>query len=255
MKKMKPRLRELYFGDSASARRFRYWLLAFDLVTITFFIITSMFPETPPILLVEYTIAVFLIFDFSARLWLAKHKLKYLLEPLTIADLIVIGTLVLAAFIENWGFLRVIRLLRLLHSYQLLRDLRSRSAWFEENEQILKSSLNIVVFIFFVTALVYVLEVDAEAQINNYVDALYFTVTALTTTGFGDVTLQGTHGRLVAVVVMVVGVALFLRLIQTIFRREKVHHTCPGCGLDRHEHDAQYCKKCGVAVHIEHEGT
>ena len=55
-------------------------------------------------------------------------------------------------------------------------------------------------------------------QINNYADALYFTVTALTTTGFGDITLQGTSGRLLSVVVMIVGVTLFLRLAQVLFR-------------------------------------
>lgn len=254
MDKLNATIRELYFGRSRTARAFRYALLTFDVVTITFFIVTSMVPETLPILAAEFSIAVFLIFDYAARLIIARRKLRFVFEPLNIADLVVIGTLVAAPFIENWAFLRVLRALRLLRSYHLLRDLREHSRWFKANEEMLASLLNLVVFIFFSTALVYVLEAPSQSQINTYVDALYFTVATLTTTGFGDITLEGTHGRLLAVVIMVIGVALFLRLVQTIFRPNKVQYTCPDCGLNRHEPDAVHCKHCGRTVHIETEG-
>lgn len=79
-------------------------------------------------------------------------------------------------------------------------------------------------------------------------------MTTLTTTGFGDITLVGPSGRLLAVVIMVVGVALFLRLVQTIFRPEKVHYRCPDCGLTRHDPDAVHCKHCGRVLHITSEG-
>lgn len=254
MSNLKLTVKELYVGKSRAAQAFRYGLLVFDVVTIAFFIVTSMVPETLPILAVEYTIAAFLILDYAARLWLARRKLHFLVEPLNIADLVVIGTLVAAPFIENWAFLRVLRALRLLRSYHLLHDLRSHSSWFKANEEILGSLLNLIVFIFFVTALVYVLEAPTQSQINTYVDALYFTVATLTTTGFGDVTLEGTHGRLLAVIIMVIGVALFLRLVQTVFRPTKVHYTCPDCGLNRHDPDAVHCKHCGRTVHIATEG-
>ena len=70
---------------------------------------------------------------------------------------------------------------------------------------------------------------------RNYADALYFTVTALTTTGFGDITLPGTTGRLISVVIMISGVTLFLRLAQALFRPIKVRFPCPSCGLQRHD--------------------
>ena len=91
-------------------------------------------------------------------------------------------------------------------------------------------------------------------SINNYIDALYFTITTLTTTGFGDVILVGSTGRLLAVVIMIVGVALFLRLVQTIFRPSKVKYECPDCGLSRHELDAIHCKHCGRQLRIRTEG-
>ena len=39
--------------------------------------------------------------------------------------------------------------------------------------------------------------------------------------------LQDDAGRMLAVVIMVVGVALFLRLAQAIFRPQKIRYTCP----------------------------
>ena len=86
------------------------------------------------------------------------------------------------------------------------------------------------------TSVVYVTQHNINPQIANYVDALYFTITTLTTTGFGDITLKSPGGRLLAVIIMVVGVGLFLRLLQAIFRPNKVRFECPSCALLRARH-------------------
>jgi voltage-gated potassium channel len=158
-------------------------------------------------------------------------------------------------FLENMAFLRIARALRLLRSYHLLRDLRADSIWFRQHEDIIQRAVNLGVFIFIVTSVVYVTQHLINPQISNYVDALYFTTTTLTTTGFGDITLKGPGGRLLAVLIMVVGVGLFLRLLQAIFRPTKVRYDCPDCGLLVHDADAVHCKHCGRVLHIETEGA
>jgi hypothetical protein len=52
--------------------------------------------------------------------------------------------------------------------------------------------------------------------IQNYVDAL--SLTALTTTGSGDVTVLGTAGRLISIIIMIFGVTLFVRLIRALLQ-------------------------------------
>src|SRR3546814_20425493 len=89
---------------------------------------------------------------------------------------------------------------------------------------------------------------------RSYLDALYFTVTTLTTTGFGDITMTGPLGRLLAVGIMLVGVALFFRLAQAIFRPAKVRFNCPDCGLQRHDIAAVHCKHCGLTIKLPYEG-
>ena len=45
-------------------------------------------------------------------------------------------------------------------------------------------------------------------------------------------------GKLTAIVTMIIGISLFVRLAQAIFRPAKVFFPCPQCGLQRHEPDA-----------------
>ena len=251
---MRDKLFRLYNGTDTSARVFRYCLLTFDIGTIFFFIISSLVTHTAWFYVADYSIAGILTIDFLARLWISRRKGRYLLQLVVFADLVVIVTLLLPAFLENFAFLRVLRVLRLLRSYHVLMELRRSFNFFKRNEEIIQSTINLTVFIFFVTALVYVMQVRINPQIESYIDALYFTVTTLTTTGFGDITLEGSSGRLLAVIIMVFGVVLFLRLVQTIFRPQKVDKVCDQCGLKRHDPDAVHCKHCGVIINIETEG-
>jgi voltage-gated potassium channel len=105
------------------------------------------------------------------------------------------------------------------------------------------------------SGIVYASQYGRNPGINNYVDALYFTVTALTTTGFGDITLQGAFGRFISIVIMILGVTLFLMLIRVLLRPTKVRFRCPTCALLRHDGDAVHCKACGTILQIPDEGT
>jgi voltage-gated potassium channel len=255
MIELKKKIHNLYNGRSRRAVLFRYGLLGFDVVTISFFVATSMVEMTPLVLVLDFTIAAVLLADFIARLWIEKKRMAHMLHLMTWIDLIVIATLLAPVLTGNFAFLRVMRALRLLRSYHVLKDLRREFTFFARNEDIIHSVISLFVFIFFITALVYVLEVRINPEITTYMDALYFTVATLTTTGFGDITLHDNMGRALSVVIMVFGVALFLRLVQTIFHPAKVRHKCQTCGLIRHDPDAVHCKHCGNILNIETDGS
>jgi len=255
MNRLKEAIAHLYTGSGRQAARFRYGLLGFDLFTIAFLIITSPLPLSPALIAADIVIGILILADFLSRLWISSHKLRTLRQLHSIADILVILSLLLAPFItENLAFLRVLRMLRLLYSYQVLHDLRRHTPFFRRHEEVIVSSVNLGVFILLVTALVFATQFGHNPNIHNYIDALYFTVSTLTTTGFGDITMDDSVGRLLAVVIMVVGVALFLRLAQAIFWPQKVNYTCPDCGLTRHDPDAVHCKHCGRVIKIETEG-
>ena len=250
---MKARLRALYEGDSPEGHRFRYGLLIFDLATILF-IIASSFLHSTGTEIIDAVVGAVLLVDFLARLWISRARLRMVLSFYGIVDLIVIVSMLAPIVGEGLAFLRVARVLRLLRSYTMVKRLRQDFRWFRRNEQIVLSALNLVVFLFIMTALVYETQHYTNPKIANYADALYFTVTALTTTGFGDIVLEGTTGRMIAVVIMIFGVSLFLRLVQVTLRPDKVNFRCPDCGLTRHDRDAVHCKACGRTLNIPDEG-
>jgi voltage-gated potassium channel len=252
---LKKTLRHYYEGDSPDAHRFRYGLLIFDLFTISFLVATSFTSHSPSVEIIDAIVGFLLLVEFLARLWIAKSRGKFLLNPFGIADIIVVVSLLAPIVGEGLAFLRVARLLRLLRSYQLVKRLRQDSLFFRRNEQTTLSAVNLAVFLFIMTAIVYETQHYTNPHIANYVDALYFTVTALTTTGFGDIVLQGTPGRLISVIIMIFGVSLFLRLVQVMLRPAKVTYRCPRCGLSRHDHDAVHCKACGHILNIPDEGA
>lgn len=245
----------LYNGAGTRSRNFRWSLLAFDGITILYFVVASFLHHVDDLHVVEESIGAIYLLEFSARLFISKTRLHDIFHPVGLADLIVIASLLAPTLAENFSFLRVIRSLRLLRSYHMLKTLRKQSVFVRSHEDVLFSVVNLLVFIFVITAVVYVSQVGINPSIQNYVDALYFTIATLTTTGFGDITMVGTSGHILAVLIMIFGISLFLRLIQTIFRPGKIRYECPACGLSRHDNDAVHCKHCGKVLHIATEGA
>lgn len=252
---LKQDLQTLYWGTHGTPRIFRYALLAFDVFVIAFVVATSFAERTLWIEIADAVIGIVIVLDFSARLYVSRHKLRDLMHPAGIADIIVIISLLAPFAGEGFAFLRVMRTLRLLRSYNVLVLLRNDLKFFKRNELTIFSALNLGAFIFVTTALVFETQHLSNPDIANYADALYFTVGTLTTTGFGDITLPGPTGRLLSVVIMIFGVSLFIRLVQVMLRPPKVSYECPDCALKLHDADAVHCKHCGRVIHIETEGA
>lgn len=256
MNKLRQRCKAVFYGTDKAAERARYLMLCFDVLIIAYFVFTTFLELQPWIGIVDIVLGLWLAAEFIARALADDDLPGFLLWPMSILDVFIIVSLFIPAVIgSSFVFLRVIRALRITRSYVVTRRLRKNSKFFASNEEVIFSALNLLVFIFVVTAVVFVMQQSVNASINNYVDAFYFTVTTLTTTGFGDITLEGSAGRMLAVVIMMVGVALFIRLVQSIFRPSKIRHECPTCGLTRHEIDAVHCKHCGQELHIRTEGV
>ncbi len=251
---LRARIRRLYEGDTPDAHRFRYAVLVFDLATIVFVVVASFLERAPWIEVVDVAIGLVLAVEIAARLYASRRPLRDCLHPVSLADMVAVLSFLAPLLGEGLAFLRVFRTLRLIHSYRTLARLRRDFGLFRRNEEVAIATLNLAVFLFVMTGLVYETQHRWNPGITSYSDALYFTVTTLTTTGFGDITLPGTTGRLLSVVIMLAGVTLFVRLAQTLFRPNKVRFPCPSCGLQRHDPDAVHCKACGVLLNIPDEG-
>jgi voltage-gated potassium channel len=246
--RLRSRIRALYFGHTQSAVRFQGVLLTLDLLIIGFFIGSQFIAEQPYFWMIDAGIAAFLTIDLLARLFAFGTLRRWLKYPTTWIDLVVLATLFFPSVLYNWGFLRILRLWTVVHSERFWNVL-ARGRWDDTYvEELTKAIVTLFVFIFLAAGVTQAFFVGHHPGLNNFADAIYFVVTSLTTTGYGDITLQSAGGRLFMVGLMIAGISLFFSIAQKAFAPEKKIVRCTECGTDRHDLDARHCKVCGTQL-------
>jgi voltage-gated potassium channel len=251
--RIRAHLRHAYHGTGPGSVRFRFAVIGVDVLIIAFFIASPMTHENPAYLPIDYALASLLALDIGARALAWGSFRSWIRNPIVWVDLFVLATLLAPFWLANLGFLRVLRLWTLLHSEFFWRTVATRwdnTRW----ESAAKAVTNLVTLTFVITGFVYTSFAGVHPQMRTYVDALYFTVATLTTTGFGDIVLPGAWGKIISIVTMIAGISLFVRLAQTMLQPTKVHFPCPTCALQKHDPDAVHCKACGTLLCIPNDG-
>jgi voltage-gated potassium channel len=217
----------------------------------------------------EVIIVLFFIIEYVARLYGAKNRLKQLVDVYSIIDLVaILPTLSLIFFpligvTLDFGFIKLIRVFRVFRIFRFLRFTADPDFFFGSlNPQVLKVvRLFLTIFMIFFTSsgLFYHVENNINTGVNTFGDAFYFTVVALTTVGFGDITPMSEAGRWVTVLMVFSGIILIPWQVSRIVKEwvrlgTKTQITCPGCGLRYHDQDASHCKSCGHLIYQEYEG-
>ncbi len=234
-------------------------------LTIVGFIVLSMLSfviETYPInplvrqildWLDNFTFLVFTT-EYCLRLWSAKNRLKFLLNPLSLVDLLVLlpyflGTLVDVRFIRIFRSLRILRLIRFLEINNSLFKV-SR----EDGRIFVRIVFTIVAIIFTYAGLIYQVEHPINPEhFATFLDSVYFAIVTTTTVGFGDVTPSSQLGRLLTVLMIFTGVILIPWQVGELIKQlvkstSQISTPCPQCGLASHDQDAQFCKRCGTRL-------
>jgi voltage-gated potassium channel len=246
----------LYEGVGKWPVTFRWAVLVFDVVTISYFLVSPFLGTPGEHYWLDYVIGSLIATDLAARFYITPNRPRFFLRFMNIADAVVVVSMLAPFFSQNYAFLRIIRALRIARAFSVLRDESPLSRYLKLHRVVIERAINLVVFLFIMSALVYADQVNrAGSDVKNYLDAFYFTVTSLTTTGYGDITLVGWTGRVLPIVIMLLGVTLFLRLLRALITpSDKAEVECTRCGLMRHDRDAVHCKHCGEVVYIANEG-
>ncbi|MGA1342705.1 MAG: potassium channel family protein [Hyphomonas sp.] len=246
----------LYEGVGKWPVTFRWAVLVFDIVTIGYFLVSPFLGRPGEHYWLDYVIGSLIAIDLAARFYITPNKPRFFLRFMNIADAVVVVSMLAPFFSQNYAFLRIIRALRIARAFSILRDDRPLSRYLKLHRVVIERAINVIVFLFIMSALVYADQVNrVGSDVKNYLDAFYFTVTSLTTTGYGDITLVGWTGRELPIIIMLLGVTLFLRLLRALITpTDKADVECTRCGLMRHDRDAVHCKHCGQVVYIANEG-
>jgi len=167
--------------------------------------------------LFDIVVSLILGVDLFLRAKESKKPLKYLLKhvyeiPALIpiyAIFVLNGDTILGASFKSLRFIQIFRLIHTLSRVIII---------FDET----KNRLIFIIFLSIATVTagalsVYVVERNApDSTITNLGDAFWWAVVTVTTVGYGDIYPVTLEGRLIAIVVMVLGIAILGILISTL---------------------------------------
>ena len=139
-----------------------------------------------------------------------KGRIRYMLTPMALIDLIVIVPFYLALFISiDLRYLRLLRLLRLLKLTHYIRSLDIFIKVLKAEFASLASAIfAILVLVVVAACAVFAIEHSAQPEVfKTVLDAIWWAVVTLTTVGYGDITPITAGGKLLAMLIMLMGIA------------------------------------------------
>ncbi len=165
-----------------------------------------------------FSVAVFTV-EYLVRVWISaenpkfgpgiKGKLRYIFSPIALIDLIVIIPFYLSLFISI--DLRYLRLLRLLRLLKLSHYIRSMDIFLKvvtsELASLASAVFAVLVLVVLAACVMFALEHKAQPDaFKSVLDAIWWAVVTLTTVGYGDITPVTAGGKILAIMIMLLGV-------------------------------------------------
>ncbi len=157
---------------------------------------------------------VVLIFtaEYLLRLFVADHRLRFVTSFYGLIDLLAIVPFYLATSVDLRS-VRVFRLLRLVRALKILRFSRAAHR-FQVAFRMIRAELILFLtataFLLFVSAVgIYYFENPAQPHVYKSIfHALWWSVTTLTTVGYGDMVPLTVGGRIFTVLILLIGLAV-----------------------------------------------
>lgn len=138
------------------------------------------------------------IVDYIIRLLKNKNKLKFIFKnPI---DLIVI-----LPFSHNFRILGLYRLIKITGINEHINKKFPKIKNFLKNNNLGNIILWLFYLIFIFSYLILIIE---ETKINNYADAIWWSIVTTTTVGYGDIYPETLLGRLIAIIMMILGIGI-----------------------------------------------
>lgn len=166
----------------------------------------------------DLIVVAILVLDFCVRTKRSGNARRYVLrhfyEIPAMLPLLVLGMfedpLIIGAAVRS---IRLLRLLRLMRLFRLLNLFRTAEHW--RLSTFVYLSIILASTVIFGAVAILAVE-EKNENITDLEDALWFAVTTITISGFGDVYPLSTAGRIIAAILSFVGLAIILGFISNV---------------------------------------
>ncbi|MFG0326872.1 MAG: ion transporter [Phycisphaerales bacterium JB037] len=265
------KLHEVIFeADTRIGRAFDVallWAIVLSVLAVSLESVTSIRARYGSVLVtLEWFFTILFTLEYLVRLISVRRPLRYARSFFGVIDLLAIIPTYLSLLLPGAQSLIVIRALRLLRIFRVLKLAR----YLDESRILLialrASRPKITVFLFAVLTMVFIIGAmmylieGADAGFTSIPRSVYWAIVTLTTVGFGDITPQTPLGQAFASLVMIMGYGIIAvptgivsveiaEVTRARARKSVSTQACPACGHAGHEPDARFCKLCGENLH------
>ena len=211
----------------------------------------------------EWFFTILFTIEYSLRLFSAPNRFRYIFSFFGVVDLLSVLPSYLSLVFGGVQYLIVIRILRILRVFRVLK-LKAymqqagflASALKTSQQKITVFFLSLVLLVTIFGAIIYVVE-GPENGFTSIPLSIYWAVVTVTTTGYGDMSPKTPIGQAIATMVMIAGYAIiavptgiFTAELARNMRPQLIPVTCPNCGKFGHAINAEFCDRCGHALHV-----
>lgn len=209
---------------------------------------------------VEWIFTVFFSLEYVARIITSPKPYKYIFSFLGLVDLFSLLPTYLRFFNIGAHSLSVIRSIRLVRIFRILKLTRYMSGANSLSQSLWNSRYKIIVFLGSVLIIVVIMGtvlylIEGEDHgFSSIPVSIYWAIVTLTTVGYGDISPETTLGQAVASFIMILGYAI-LAVPTGIITAEAIKtdrlknaKTCKRCKTNSLSTEANYCYKCGLRL-------
>jgi voltage-gated potassium channel len=170
----------------------------------------------------DLIICIVFAWDFIHRLRISGDRGKFIkrngFEILAMIPALAIFALgAIPAISSALRSLRLIRVVRVIIMLARMRRVMSTGGRFLQHSHLIAMLAITLIIIFIGSFTVLVLERDTEgAEINNFSDAVWWSISTVTTVGYGDIVPNTIAGRIMGMVLMIVGIGVMAAFISEV---------------------------------------
>ena len=255
----------IIFGtDTHAGRNFDIALLYAILLSIVVVMLESVdhiHEEYGTILIVsEWIFTGLFTVEYLARIVSIRKPLYYAFSFYGIIDFLSVIPTYLALIFTGGQYLLVIRALRLLRVFRILKLTRYMGEATTLVAALKASRHKITVFlgaVFTIVVIMGTMMYMIEGGDNGFTSiprSVYWAIVTLTTVGYGDIAPQTVLGQTLASVIMIMGYAIIavptgiVTAELTVAKNRQSKVKCGKCGMENHAADALFCHKCGNQI-------
>ena len=261
---MKEKIHEVIFeADTPSGKYFDIALLFSIIVSVIAVSLESIEAIDKvyhsQLVMIEWLFTILFTIEYILRLYSTEHSVKYSTSFFGVVDLLAILPTYLSIFIPGAQSLLVIRGLRLLRIFRVFKLSRYLGEANILSEAIIQSRTRIVVFLSTITVLSFItgagmyLVEGPKHGFTSIPQSVYWAITTLTSTGYGDTVPITPLGKLLAIFIMIMGYSLIIvptGIISTEMMKlgDISTQACKNCSKEGHDFNAKFCKHCGFEL-------